>query len=100
MGSLSIGELDAPVAHADRRDEIGEMARTVEVFRDAMIETNRMRAQQGITEERQWESRTADMSGLADQFEREVGDTIELVSVAAGQLETSSTTLSKTADTV
>ncbi|OKO83606.1 methyl-accepting chemotaxis protein [Bradyrhizobium sp. AS23.2] len=100
MASLSAGQLDAPVAYADRRDEIGEMARTVEVFRDAMIETNRLREEQAITEQRQVEARKVDMSRLADQFEREVGEIIELVSVAAGQLETSSTTLSKTADTV
>jgi methyl-accepting chemotaxis protein len=100
MASLSEGHLDAPVTHADRRDEIGEMARTVQVFRDAMIETNRMREQQSVTEQRQIEARKVDMNKLADQFEREVGEIIELVSVAAGQLEKSSTTLSKTADTV
>ncbi len=100
MESLSAGQLEAPVAHADRRDEIGEMARTVQVFRDAMIETNRMREEQAAAELRQVETRKVDMNRLADQFESEVGEIIELVSVAAGQLESSSTTLSKTADTV
>ena len=100
MASLSEGQLEAPVAHADRRDEIGEMARTVQVFRDAMIETNRLREEQAAAEQRQGEARKVDMNRLADQFEREVGEIIELVSVAASQLETSSTTLSKTADTV
>ena len=100
MASLSQGQLEAPVAHADRQDEIGEMARTVQVFRDAMIETGRLRAEQALTEQRSVEARKVDMNRLADQFEREVGEIIELVSVAADQLETSSTTLSKTADTV
>jgi methyl-accepting chemotaxis protein len=100
MASLSAGQLEAPVAHADRRDEIGEMARTVQVFRDAMIETNRMREQQAAAELRQVETRKLDMNRLADQFESEVGEIIELVSVAAGKLESSSTTLSTTADTV
>ena len=100
MASLSQGQLEATVAHADRRDEIGEMARTVQVFRDAMLETNRMREEQVVAEKRQVETRKVDMNRLADQFEREVGEIIELVSVAAGQLEKSSTTLSKTADTV
>ncbi|QPF85245.1 cache domain-containing protein [Bradyrhizobium genosp. L] len=100
MASLSAGQLDAPVAHADRRDEIGEMARTVQVFRDAMLETNRLRDQQAATEQQQSERRKVDMSRLADQFENEVGEIIELVSVAASQLEQSSTSLSKTAETV
>jgi methyl-accepting chemotaxis protein len=100
MASLSTGELDAPVSHADRSDEIGQMARTVQVFRDAMIETNRLREEQAAVEQRQSQQRKIDMNRLADQFESEVGEIITLVSIAADQLEASSTTLSKTADTV
>jgi len=100
MASLSEGQLDAPVADADRTDEIGQMARTVQVFRDAMIETNRLRGQQAETEQRQAQARKADMNRLADQFEGNVGEIINLVSVAAGQLEASSKTLSHTADKV
>ncbi len=100
MASLSTGELDAPVSHADRSDEIGQMARTVQVFRDAMIETNRLREEQAAVEQRQSQQRKIDMNRLADQFESEVGEIITLVSNAADQLEASSTTLSKTADTV
>ena len=100
MASLSTGEFDAPVSHADRSDEIGQMARTVQVFRDAMIETNRLREEQAAVEQRQSQQRKIDMNRLADQFESEVGEIITLVSIAADQLEASSTTLSKTADTV
>jgi methyl-accepting chemotaxis protein len=100
MASLSAGELEAPVANADRSDEIGQMARTVGVFRDAMIETNRLRQEQAAAEGRQAEQRKTDMNRLANQFESEVGEIITLVSTAAGQLESSAGTLSKTADTV
>jgi methyl-accepting chemotaxis protein len=100
MGSLSTGELDAPVAYADRSDEIGAMARTVQVFRDAMIETNRLREEHAAAELRQVQQRRVDMNRLADQFESEVGEIIGMVSAAASQLEASSGTLSKTAETV
>ncbi len=100
MASLSAGDLQAPVANADRSDEIGQMARTVGVFRDAMIETNRLREQQAATESRQAAQRKTDMNRLANQFESEVGEIITLVSSAASQLESSAGTLSKTADTV
>ena len=100
MASLSVGELDAPVANVERSDEVGQMARTVQVFRDAMIETNRMREEQAALESRQKEQRKADMNRLADQFESEVGEIINLVSTSAGQLEASASTLSTTADTV
>ncbi len=100
MASLSTGEIDSPVANTDRTDEIGEMARTVAVFRDAMIETSRLRDQQAAAERKQAQQRNTDMNRLADQFESEVGEIISLVSTAASQLESSATTLSQTADTV
>jgi methyl-accepting chemotaxis protein len=100
MASLSAGELDAPVANADRSDEIGQMARTVAVFRDAMIETNRLREEQAAMERQQIQQRRVDMNDLADHFETEVGEIITLVSTAASQLEVSATRLTKTADTV
>ncbi|MGA7810425.1 methyl-accepting chemotaxis protein [Bradyrhizobium sp.] len=100
MASLSSGELDAPVSHADRPDEIGQMARTVRIFRDAMIETNRLRGEQAAADQRQVAQRKIDMNRLADQFESEVGEIISQVSVAATQLEASSTSLSRTAETV
>src|SRR5262249_14744158 len=80
MASLSKGEIDAPVPNTERTDEIGEMARTVAVFRDAMIETNRLRDEQAAAERRQAQQRKTDMNRLADQFENEVGEIITLVS--------------------
>jgi methyl-accepting chemotaxis protein len=100
MASLSTGELTAPVANTERGDEIGQMARTVSVFRDAMIETDRLRGEQVAVEGRQTAQRQADMNKLADQFESEVGEIITLVSSAASQLEASAGTLSRTAETV
>ena len=88
------------VAGTERADEVGQMARTVAVFRDAMTETNRLREAQAAVEARQVQQRKADMNSLADQFEREVGEIITLVSTAASQLEGSAGTLSKTAETV
>jgi len=98
MAALSHGELDLPVVDADRRDEIGEMARTVEVFKGAMIETNRLRAEQLEVEERQLQQRKMDMHRLADDFEGAVGEIIETVSSASSELENSASTLTSTAE--
>jgi methyl-accepting chemotaxis protein len=100
MASLSEGQLDEPVAYADRTDEIGEMACTVQVFRDAMIETNRLREEQVASSQRQADQRRGDMNRLADRFESEVGEIVTLVSAAASQLEASSETLSRTTGAV
>ncbi len=98
MAALSNGDLDFPVVDADRHDEIGEMARTVQVFKGAMIETNRLRAEQLDAEQRQMQQRKADMHRLADNFEGAVGEIIETVSSASTELEASAATLTATAE--
>jgi methyl-accepting chemotaxis protein len=98
MASLSTGELDAAVADTDRPDEIGEMARTIQVFKDAMIETARLRTEQQEVERLQAQRRKTDMNKLADQFESAVGQIVATVSAASTQLEASASTLSKSSD--
>ncbi|HET7888104.1 MAG TPA: methyl-accepting chemotaxis protein [Bradyrhizobium sp.] len=97
MDALSKGELNLPVADAGRPDEIGEMARTVEVFKEAMIETNRLRAEQVEAEQRQMRERKQDMHRMADSFEGAVGEIIATVSSASAQLENSAGVLTSTA---
>jgi methyl-accepting chemotaxis protein len=98
METLSVGEINTPVAGTHRRDEIGEMARTVQVFKDAMIETNRLRAEQLSAEQRQLLQSRTEMHKLADAFEGAVGEIVENVSSAAIELETSAGTLTATAE--
>ena len=45
MGRLSGGDLQAKVTGTDRKDEIGGMARAVQVFKDAGIEKQRLEAE-------------------------------------------------------
>jgi methyl-accepting chemotaxis protein len=45
MNSLATGDLTVSLANAEDRNEIGEMARAVLVFRDAAIEKNRLEAE-------------------------------------------------------
>jgi methyl-accepting chemotaxis protein len=97
MTTLSTGELDAVIAGTGRGDEVGEMARTVQVFKDAMIETNTLREAQAAQAEQQTLQRRTDMNRLADQFEGAVGEIIEMVSSASTELEASAGSLSKTA---
>ena len=97
MARLSAGELDPPVADAGRRDEIGEMARTVQVFKDAMIESNRLRAEQLDAEQRQLQQRKIDTRRMADDFEGAVGEIIETVSSSSTELEASASSLTSTA---
>jgi methyl-accepting chemotaxis protein len=98
MTRLARGELSISVPGIGRRDEIGEMAGAVEVFRTNMIEAERLRAEQAEADARGREQRKAEMQRLADAFEGAVGEIIETVSSAATELEASSSTLTQAAE--
>ncbi|MBR0777473.1 HAMP domain-containing protein [Bradyrhizobium diazoefficiens] len=98
MTRLARGELSIAVPGVGRKDEIGEMAGAVEVFRSNMAEAERLRAEQAEAEARQRAQRKADMQHLADQFEGAVGEIIDTVSSAATELEASSNTLTRAAE--
>lgn len=98
MTRLARGELSIAVPGIGRKDEIGEMAGAVEVFRSNMTEAERLRAEQAEADTRRRAQRKADMKRLADDFEGAVGEIIETVSSAATELEASSTTLTRAAE--
>jgi methyl-accepting chemotaxis protein len=99
MRKLADGDATIEVPGVGRKDEIGEMAGAVLVFKDHMIANERMRAEQAETERRAIEHRKADMCKLADSFEAAVGEIVQNVSSASTELEASATTLTKTAET-
>ena len=98
MTKLAGGDVKVAIPGLGRRDEIGEMAGAVEVFKNSMIETERLRAEQLEAEQRQAAQRKADMIRLADAFEGAVGEIVETVSSAANELEASANTLTKAAE--
>ncbi|MET4175120.1 methyl-accepting chemotaxis protein [Bradyrhizobium sp. LA6.1] len=97
MGLLAGGNLDVEIPGRGKADEIGDMAKAIEVFKTNMIDTERLRTEQTETEARQAESRKADMVRLADQFEQAVGEIVDTVSSASNELEASAGTLTTTA---
>ena len=89
MKRLSDGDREVDVPAKERRDEIGQMAQAVEVFKQNGIEMERLRlegiAQQQAAEQEKRQSATA----LADAFDAEVGSVIASVSSAADAMKSS-----------
>lgn len=85
------------IPDTNRRDEIGQMAAAAQVFKDGMIEADRLRAERAEVDAQTATRRKADMSCLADHFEAAVGKVIETVSAASNELEASAATLTATA---
>ncbi|WP_339028037.1 methyl-accepting chemotaxis protein [Bradyrhizobium symbiodeficiens] len=98
MTGLANGDTSVVIPGVGRKDEIGEMAGAVAVFKANMAEAERLRAEQAEAEARGRAQRKADMQRLADGFEGAVGEIIETVSSAATELEASSNTLTRTAE--
>jgi methyl-accepting chemotaxis protein len=80
-----------------RRDEIGQMAAAAQVFKDGMIETDRLRTERIEADQQASARRRTDMDRLAGDFEAAVGKIIETVSSASHELEGSAGTLAATA---
>jgi methyl-accepting chemotaxis protein len=97
MGVLAAGDVDAAIPFASRKDEIGSMAAAVQVFRDNMIRTRELEAQQQEAERRAAAQRKAEMHQLAAEFESAVGAIVNTVSANATQLEAAAGTLTRTA---
>jgi methyl-accepting chemotaxis protein len=99
MARLAAGDTSAAIPATGTRDEIGDMARTVIVFRDTMIERERLAAaqnEQSRTRERRSESIAATIAG----FERSVDEVLANVRGAAQRLEGASGNLNNAADAV
>jgi methyl-accepting chemotaxis protein len=98
MTGLAGGDATIAIPGLGRKDEVGEMAGAVQVFKTNMVETERLRAEQSESEARQVQQRKADMHRLADAFEGAVGEIVETVSSAATELEAAARTLTTTAE--
>ncbi len=98
MQALAQNDLSVDVPGKESRDEIGDMARTVEVFKTNAIEVERLKQQQLAIEERAAAERKADMERLANNFEASVGEVIQTVTTAAAELESAARSLTSTAE--
>jgi methyl-accepting chemotaxis protein len=99
MSRLVGGDTGIMVPGDNRRDEVGDMARTVVVFKETMIEADQLRIEQAEAGKRGSEQRKADMDRVAGEFERAVGSIIDTVSSASTELELAATTLTQSAET-
>jgi methyl-accepting chemotaxis protein len=98
MNALAGGNLDVEVPGIGRHDEVGEMAKAVEVFKSNAVARQGLEAEQKEAETRAVARRRTDMIKLADDFEGAVGQIIDTVSSASTELEASAGSLTTTAE--
>jgi methyl-accepting chemotaxis protein len=98
LQQFAAGNYDLEIRGTERTDEVGEVAKAAEVFKENGLARIRMEAEQKEAEKRSAAERRADMMRLADQFEGAVGEIVETVSSASTELEASADSLTSTAE--
>jgi methyl-accepting chemotaxis protein len=98
MRALAGGDKAVEIPGVGRKDEIGQMADTVQVFKDSMIETERLRAEQEQTKALAEAERKRSMTNLADTFEAGVKGIVSAVASQATEMEASAQAMTHTAE--
>lgn len=98
MQSLAAGELDEPIPGGESRDEIGRMARAVEVFRENALAVRRMAGEATAQRQATEADRSRMMSDLAGRFEQGMQGVIAGVGGRADDMGRSAEVLAKVAE--
>lgn len=94
MQEISRGAQNIRVPGTQRKDELGDMSRAFDANAERIA---RLAVEQTEAEALQAQARRQDMLNLADQFERNVGGIVELVSAAATEMQATASQLTATA---
>jgi len=97
MQALGAGDLAADVPHRGEKTEIGTMADTLQVFKEALIAKKAADEAAALDAEAKIE-RGRRVDNITREFESMIGEVVETVSAASTQLEASAGTLSATAE--
>jgi methyl-accepting chemotaxis protein len=97
MARLAEGDTAGEVDFAEDRDEIGDMARTMQIFRTNTVARLKLEAQQS-SERAAQQKRAQEIEELTRQFEGETAAILKTFAAAAQVLDTTSKTLTKVAE--
>ena len=96
MHRLAAHDLTTEIAGADRGDEIGAMAKAVQVFKDGMIKADRVAADSSAAQAAK-EQRAAKLDALVHEFEAKVAGLVQTLAAASAQMESTARSMAATA---
>lgn len=97
MQRLANDDFDVEIPGTERSDEIGDMAASVQVFKENGMETKRLQEEQVLAKQRAEEEKRRMMNDMADKFDSQVGGTIKSLADAASKLQDASKAMEQTA---
>ncbi|GGF72197.1 methyl-accepting chemotaxis protein [Azorhizobium oxalatiphilum] len=98
MTDVAAGDLDAHIPGAERRDEIGAMAKALLVFKESLTRNREMEAAAARQRTEAEAERRRAMQQLASDFEREVGSIIGTVASSSQQLQSTASRMASAAE--
>ncbi len=98
MQRLSGGDLAVAIGGIERRDEIGAMARTVETFKEGIIESTRLKQERDAARARAAEERKTAMTTLVDSFNGSVGPALKEMADFSRMLNDTAASMFRAAD--
>jgi methyl-accepting chemotaxis protein len=98
MAALAGGNLGTEVPSLDRRDEVGEMARAVQIFKENAEQKVSLELEQSMAKQRAEEEKRSSVLEFADRFEQTVKDVANKVSSAATEMQATAQEMSSTAE--
>lgn len=87
MGRLAEGDTTIAVENADAANEIGDLARALEVFRDNALEKERQEEAAQAREQAAKEEGSRQILALCDAFDKSVNVALDSVTAASGKME-------------
>ncbi len=93
MHDLAGGNLDVVIQYTSQRDELGEMARAVVVFKDNAVAVRRLQAEQEQERHRAEKEKRIALTAMAERIETETGAALE-------QIHERTTAMMATADAI
>jgi len=96
MRALADGDKSIDIPATDHKDELGEMAEAVQVFKDNMIKADELAAEQQ-QEQAAREARAARLDDLTGTFDDDVAEILQTVTSASQQLKSTAESMTGTA---
>ncbi len=97
MKNIADGDYNVEIPGVERADEIGDMAASVQVFKENGLEAKRLQEKQAEIEKRAEEEKKRMMQEMADQFDAKVGGAIQNLTASAQSLQSAATQLDNNA---
>ncbi|MFN8760032.1 MAG: methyl-accepting chemotaxis protein [Tagaea sp.] len=96
IGSLAADDLDVTIAGVQRRDEVGAMARALEILKDGRAKARAL--ERGLEQDRaRRETRAKQLETLTAEFQDRIGEVVQTVSTASSQLSGAAGSMNATA---